>query len=137
MTSPQNLDATLCLLASLMSKQVSNPAQLKRDFELGAKHFQASNAELGNLLGRMAEGIKNIENKGDTTADNALGRQFGLQALLFSVIRALDNSHEVFSNFNIEIEAARASLLETNNAAAAREGLDEVALAVSNLQKEL
>lgn len=139
MTSPQNLDATLCLLASLISKQVPNPAQLKRDLESGAKHFQAGNPELGNLLGRMSDAIKNADNptKGDTTADHAMGRTLGLQSLLFSVIRALDNSNEVFSNFHIEIEHARASLLEINTSEAARQGLDDIAYSVSQLQQEL
>lgn len=139
MTSPQNLDATLCLLASLMSKQVPNPSQLKHGLESGAKHFQSGNPELSNLLGRMAEAIKVSDKTSsvDTTADNAVGRTMGLQSLLFSIIRAMDNSNEVFSNFHIEIEHARASLLEINTTEAAKQGLDDIAYSVSQLQQEL
>lgn len=141
MTSPQNLDATFCLLASLISKQSANPAQLKRDLELGSKHFQANNPELGNLLGRMAEAIKSIEGASAretaATADTALGQGMGLQALLFAIIRSLDNSNEVFANFQLEVEHARALLLERTSREEARTGLDQLQAAVIALQKEL
>lgn len=141
MTSPQNLDATFCLFASLISKQSANPAQLKRDLEAGAKHFQASNPELGSLLQRMSDAVKNIEGLSarDTAsvADHALGHALGLQALLFALLRSIDNSHEVLANYQSEIESARVALLELAPRTEARSGLDEFHAAVINLQKEL
>lgn len=141
MTSPQNLDATFCLFASLIAKHFSNPAQLKRDLELGARHFASSNAELSNLLQRMADAVKNTEGLSirelSATADKALGQGLGLQALLFAIVRSLDNSHEVFANFHSEIESARAALLDIAPRDDARAGLDAVHAAVVNLQKEL
>lgn len=141
MTSPQNLDATFCLLASLISKQSANPAQLKRDLEMGARHFQASNPELGNLLQRMSDAVKNQEGLSAkdiaSVADHALGHAIGLQALLFAILRSMDNSNEVFANFHSEIEHARVVLLEQAPRDEARNGLDQLQAAVGNLQKEL
>lgn len=141
MTSPQTLDATLCLFASLISKQSANPAALKRDLEMGARHFQASNAELGGLLQRMADAIKPVEGlsarETAAMADRAYGQGLALQALLFALLRSIDNAHEVLANFAPEIESARATLVEQANRDEARAGLDQVHAAVLALQREL
>lgn len=141
MTSPQNLDATFCLLASLISKHFSNPAQLKRDLEAGARHFASSNAELSNLLQRMADAVKATEGLSvreiSANADRAVGQALGQQALLFAIVRSMDNANEVFANFQSEIESARASLMDVAARDEARAGLDAVHVAVNTLQKEL
>lgn len=137
MSSPQTLDAAMCLLASLISKQVANSAQLKRDLELGARHFQASNAELADLLGRMAAVTKAVEPAvadGPSAADmtQVQGKLAGVQALLFSVIRAMDNCDEAFAQFSTETVSAQIGLTP-----AAQESLNQFVNAVQRLRQEL
>ena len=140
MTEPQNLDAALCLLSTLIAKQVAKPGQLKRDLQLGAKHFSASNPELGSLLGRMSDAIKDAPpaaSATDTELAVLVGRLHGIQAALSSTIRALETSDQVFGNFATDIEHARATLLSSSLPEEARKGLEQIIADMQQLQREL